>query len=289
MSGNLSIWWSVLCAAALLNLAAWTGSAWLLARRKASLPPEIYRARRRLLWLSAGYVLGCGFRSVLPMVDVPRICLHATLISRIAIGRSVATVAELCFAAQWALVLREAGQAAGSGSAIAVSRALIPLIVLAELSCWSAVLTTNYLLHAVENSLWTLAAVLAGASFAMLLARPGDGQRRPILIAAIVCAAGYIGFMILVDVPMYIARWQADLTAGHVLLPLTEGVREVLERCTVTRDWTAWRQDVPWLTLYFTFGVWVSIALAYLPAFARTSGKPDNPRPSSGQTQIAVP
>ena len=82
--------------------------------------------RRRLLWLSALYVLGCGFRSVLPMIDVPRLCLHDTWVSYIAVGRSVATVAELAFAAQWALLLREAG-------ATRASRAVVPLIVAAEI------------------------------------------------------------------------------------------------------------------------------------------------------------
>ena len=70
-----------------------------------------------MLLLSAVYVLGCGFRSVLPMVDVPRICLHDTWISRIVVGRSIATVAELAFVAQWALLMREAGGGAAGGIA----------------------------------------------------------------------------------------------------------------------------------------------------------------------------
>jgi hypothetical protein len=274
MSGDLLIWWAVLCAAAAFNVAAWVGSAWLLGRRQVALAPGVYRTRRRLLWLSAGYVLGCGFRSILPMVDVPRMCLHDTVLSRIAVGRSVATVAELCFAAQWALVLREAGAAAGSRSALLVARIVVPLIFVAELLSWGAVLTSNYLLHAAENSLWTLAALFAAAAFAVLLARPGDGQRR-VLVAAIVCATAYVTFMALVDVPMYVARWQADLAAGNAPVAIAAGLRDVLQRCTVTRDWGAWRQDVPWLTLYFSVAVWISIALAHLPAFARVSGTPD--------------
>jgi hypothetical protein len=59
----------------------------------------------------------------------------------------------------------------------------------------------------------------------------------------------------------------------------------VLRRCTVTREWAAWRQDVPWLTLYFTVAVWISIALAHLPAFARAG---EAARPES-RPQVAVP
>jgi hypothetical protein len=258
------IWWSALCTATAINVAAWCFSASLLKRRKASLPAEAYRTRRLLLLLSAVYVIGCGFRSVFPVVDVPRICLHDTWVSRIAVGRTVATVAELAFALQWALLLREVATAAGSGLARQISRTLVPMIVLAELFSWSAVLTTNNLLHAIENSIWTLGAVLAAA--VVVSVRPLlDENGRRFAAAALACAAGYVAFMAITDVPMYLARWQADVAAGHQYLQLHTGMHELLERCVVTRDWNAWGQDVPWLSLYFTIAVWISIALAHVP------------------------
>ena len=198
------------------------------------------------------------------MVDVPRICLHDTWISRIVVGRLIATGAELSFTAQWALLLREAGVAAGSGLATSVARILVPIIVVAELFSWFAVLTTNYLLHAAENSLWTLAAVLVVAGFGSVGPHVDEKSRR-FLAAAVAGGASYITFMMFVDVPMYLSRWQADLGAGHKYLSLHEGMREVLELCIVTRSWAAWREDVAWLSLYFTVAVWVSIALAHVP------------------------
>jgi hypothetical protein len=256
-----------------MNIAAWGFSAYLLGRRKNYIPADVYDMRRRLLSLAAIYVLGCGFRSVLPMVDLPRICLHDTWFSRIVVGRSVASVAELCFAAQWALLLRDAG--AGGGLATAMSRAVLPLIVAAELFSWSAALKTNYLLHAVENSLWTLTAALVIAGF--LSAWPHvDARSRRVIAAAAVCGAGYLVFMTTVDVPMYLSRWQAQLAAGQEYLSLRDGMREVLQRCVVTREWAAWRDDVPWLSLYFTIAVWISIALAHVPPVRRTNrrGRP---------------
>lgn len=261
------IWWSALCAATAINVAAWFCSAQLLARRKAALPPDVYATRRLLLALAAIYVAGCGFRSVLPMVDVPRICLHDTWISRIAVGRTVATIAELAFALQWAMLLREVAVTGRGDFALQVSRAIVPMIVLAELCSWYAVLTTNNLLHAVENSLWTLAAVAAAAAIVTAGAFL-DEKGRQFAAAALACAAGYVAFMAITDVPMYLARWQADVASGHEYLPLRDGMREVLRRCVVTRDWDAWGQDVPWLSLYFTIAVWISIALAHVPAMA---------------------
>ena len=230
----------------------------MLGRRRAQLPADVYGTRRRLLWLSAVYVLGCGFRSVLPMIDVPRLCLHDTWVSYIVVGRSVATVAELAFAVQWALLLREAG-------ATRASRAVVPLIVAAEILSWLATLTTNNLFHAAENSLWTLTAALALTFLASRWRLVGDrGQR--VIAAAIACGAAYIAFMVTVDVPMYLARWEPD----QEYLSLGDGMREILERCIVTRDWAKWREDALWLTLYFTVAVWISIALPHLP---RLKGK----------------
>jgi hypothetical protein len=263
VQGSLLAWWLALCAAALVNVLAWAWSARRLARGAARVPAEMLALRRRLLWLSAGYALGCAFRSIFPMVDAPRICLHDTWISRIVVGRTVATAAELCFAFQWALLLREAG----ARTATLAGNLIVPIVALAEIFSWSAVLTSNYLLHAVENSLWALAAVLALTGFLWLRAR-AEGSVARFLEAASVSAAIYLAFIATVDVPMYLSRWRA---AGGVTLPLEQGLRTLLERCVVEHDWGIWREDALWLTLYFTVGVWVSIALAHAPRL-RPSG-----------------
>jgi hypothetical protein len=269
MPSALMIWWSGLCTAAAINIVAWVLAAWQLKRRKARTPVDIHAVRERLLWLAAIYVLGCGFRSVFPMLDVPRICLHDTWISRIIVGRSVATVAELSFAAQLALLLRVASVAAGGGIAAVASRLVVPFILFAELFCWAAVLTANYLMHALENSLWTLMAVLAIAALVSLRFRAAD-QRRRFFGLGIACATGYVVYMGLLDVPMYVSRWHTELAAHHQYLSLSAGFAEILQRCTVMREWSAWRQDVPWLSLYFTVAVWISIALAHAPVGSAT-------------------
>ena len=259
MQGALLAWWLALCAAALVNVLAWAWSARLLARGAAHVPAEVLAWRRTLLWLSAGYVAGCAFRSIFPMVDAPRICLHDTWISRIVVGRTVATAAELCFALQWALLLREAG--VGARTATFAGRLIVPIIAVAEIFSWSAVLTANYLLHAIENSLWVLAGALALAGFISLRTR-AEGRVARFLEAAILSAAGYLAFMVMVDVPMYLSRWRA---AAGATLPIEQGLRTLLERCVVEHDWGTWRGDVLWLTLYFTVAVWISIALAHAP------------------------
>jgi len=247
--------------AALLNVAAWTWSA-----HRLDPPAGVARTRRLLLWLSAVYVLGCAFRSALPMIDVPRFCLHETPLSRIFVGRSVATVAELAFVAQWALLMREAG-------AVRAGRMVIPLIAGAEVLSWVAVLTRNDLFHALENSTWTLVAAFAIAFLASRWRYEGATGRQ-VIIAAAGAAGAYIVFMVAYVVPMYLARWHA----GQETLGFAQGLAEVLRPCIVERDWARWWQDAAWLTPYFTICVWFSLALAHVPDL-RATARPHGPNP----------
>lgn len=262
MPVELTVWNAALCAFAIINVAAWISARRRLQRRAAVLPPKVVATRRAMLGLSAIYVLGCAFRSALPMLDVQRICLHDTLLSRVAVGRGVATIAELAFVAQWALLLREAAEGQDKSIVAQAHRALLPLGVAAEIVSWLGVLTRNNLLHAIENSLWTLGAALVLVALAALL-KGADARRRRMVAVVIVAVAGYLVFMVAVDVPMYLQRWHAS---GATALPLAIGMAEVLRRCVPTPLVAAWREDIPWLTLYFTAGVWLSIALVDAPS-----------------------
>jgi hypothetical protein len=260
----LELWHTVLCAFAVVNVAAWLWAARRLQRRAAHLPEEMLAVRRTVLYLSAVYVAGCAFRSALPMLDVQRICLDDTVLSRIAIGRSVATVAELAFVAQWALLLREAARNESRPLVRRASFALLPLGIAAEAVSWLGILTRNNLLHAVENSLWTLGAVLVLLALVALLAG-AEGRRRRMIAAGIVVIGGYLAFMVTVDLPMYLQRWQAS---GEPALSVAVGLQQVFARCIPTTTLSAWRDDMPWLTLYFSAGVWLSIALVETPLLA---------------------
>jgi hypothetical protein len=264
MSRELVLWNTALCMFAIGNVALWLCAKSRLEQRAAALPPEVFATRKTMLGLSAVYVAGCAFRSAFPMLDVQRFCLLDTVLSRIAVGRGVATIAELAFVAQWALLLREA---AGSEARPLVRRAalaLLPLGVAAEIASWLGVITRDNLLHALENSLWTLGAALV--LVALVALRDGaDGRRRRAIAIGILAVGAYLAFMVTVDVPMYLQRWQAS---GEAALPLAVGLQEVLGRCVPTPAIAAWREDMPWLTLYFSAGVWLSIALVEVPPLA---------------------
>jgi hypothetical protein len=68
-------------------------------------------------------------------------------------------------------------------------------------------------------------------------------------------------FMSLVDVPMYLHRWIADEQLGRHYFSFFEGLRDAATRRVVTREWEPWREEIPWMSLYFSTGVWVSLWL----------------------------
>ncbi len=42
------------------------------------------------------------------------------------------------------------------------------------------------------------------------------------------------------------------------------GLRDVRHRRHATTAWAIWREEVPWMTIYFTIGVWTSLAMVLL-------------------------
>jgi hypothetical protein len=213
-----------------------------------------------MLLLSAAYVFGCAFRSLLPRADVQRICLFDTWLSSVAVGRSVATVAEVCFAAQWTMILLQLGTMSDATTTVYAAWVIVPLILIAECFSWHAVVTTNYLGNAIENSIWAVAFLIAGVGICRLIPE-FDGALRIILVGAVVGIVVYLAFLMTVDVPMYLKRWRADVARGNRGLKPLEGFRDVSTRWIVTYDLSQWRDEIAWMSLYFSAAVWASLGL----------------------------
>jgi len=273
MSQGVVWWWVFLCAVAAINIAAWLLAAANLNRRRADKYAATFEDRRLQLAFSGVYVFGCAFRSVLPVFDIPRLCLVDSWASSVLIGRSIATLAELAFATQWALLLHTNARATGSEAIRRGSLAIVPLIALAEISSWVAVLTTSNLGHVIENSLWGLSAALVVASVITLGPRY-PASHRPVI--AILCVAGslYVGYMFFFDVPMYWARWAADQAAVRSYLSIAEGVVDASVCKYVSFLWEDWRSEILWMSLYFSVGVWVSISLVFAYQFTPAAARP---------------
>jgi hypothetical protein len=273
MSFDIRQWWAALSAVSLINMVAWCIAARALQRMRPSGRNEqtVYGARRTQLLLSLVYVLVCAFRSFLPRADVQRICLVDTPLSSVFIGRTVATVAELCFALQWGLFLQKSGEAERDSVVIVVGRALFPMIIFAEIASWYAVISTNFLGNVIEQSTWTLGGTLIALSYLKLYPQ-ADEQLRQFLRRTSAIVVAFIYFMCTVDIPHYYARWSADELAGKQYLAFADGLRDAATRWVVTYEWSEWTDEVAWMTLYFSVGVWLSIAFSHAPlGAARTA------------------
>jgi hypothetical protein len=251
-SNPVSVWWGFLLVVSSMNVFFWL---------------KLHRYLRRvtlrfefLVFLSAAYVFGCAFRAILPRADVQRICLFDTWLSSVFLGRSVATIAEICFVTQWAIILRHLAGTAESITARNIANAIVPLIVLAECCSWYAVITTSYLGNTLENSLWALTFLLIAVALLLLLDKFA-GTMRLAIAAALLGVLGYVAFMFTVDVPMYFERWQTDLASGKELLGLFSGLYDVSTRWVVTHRIALWSDEIAWMSLYFSVAVWASMAL----------------------------
>lgn len=257
------VWWhALLCAIAALNVVLWSLSAFAVTHAQSVKLAEGAAASHLQLLLCAAYVFGCAFRSVLPVYDIPRVVLVDSRWSSVIIGRSVATIAELCFAAQWALILHHMALLSDSLPVRTVSLVIVPLIVLAEGCSWYAVLTTEQRAHALENSIWGVVAALVVASLLVVEPHRVAGLYLP-MIAWCVGGAAYVAFIFLFDVPAYWSRWRADQANGHQDLSIAQGVIDACRRRIVSHRWEVWKNEILWMSLYFTLGVWSSVSLVY--------------------------
>lgn len=262
MNDATLFWWSFLCSVSALNVLVWVASTHLLQRRSGPLRLGTWSAMHWHVVLSAAYVLGCAYRSIFPVYDVQRLVIVDSCLSSVIVGRSVATLAELCFAAQWALLLQTVAKTCDSPFAVKVSRWIVPMIVVAEICSWYAVLTTSNLGHVLEETLWGLSAAMIVASFLFLWPR-SDRSHRPFLAMASTFGFCYVVYMFEVDVPMYWVRWVIDEGRGHQYLSIAQGLADASDRWVVSHRWTDWESEVVWMSLYFSVAVWLSIGLMH--------------------------
>ena len=141
-SNPVSWWWGLLTLVSGVNIAVW-----FVLYRELPLQPAGAAGGASgigmMLLFCAAYVFGCAFRSFLPRADVQRICLFDTWLSSVMVGRSVATVAEIAFVAQWAIILHQLGTMTGAETTVNAAWVIVPLILIAECLSWYAVLTTK--------------------------------------------------------------------------------------------------------------------------------------------------
>jgi len=294
------LWWACLSLLAVFNIAillrrARTVQTLTFHLNSSSYPPWLRSIRDQQLTMSSLYVWGCAYRSVLPCHHTLRRVLVNSVISSGFVGRCVATIAELGAACQAALLLREIGTATvaggtvssssssayrssrdiyssrhinGGNAAIATSRVIVPMIVIAEISSWYACLTTNYIGSIIEEGIWACCAMLMTICFLnyrhMYVAW---GEQWIFLHRTLILTVMYAVYMTMIDVPNYVRSHLANGVRGATYFSLADGLTSLYR--IEDHDWTwrydDWRYAMIWMTLYFSIACWASIGIVTAP------------------------
>uniref|UniRef100_A0A7S2MEK2 Uncharacterized protein n=1 Tax=Helicotheca tamesis TaxID=374047 RepID=A0A7S2MEK2_9STRA len=262
------IWWTLLVSIAALNISLWLWTYSILSCHngdKANIvDPDPYQ--RYHLILSGVYVFVCAYRSVLPRIDLERYCLFDTWWSSIFLGRSAATIAEISFSAQVSLFLYRLGYIHGHPFAQNLSLVLVPLITIAQIFCWCGVVTSNHLYHAIEESIWAISSAFIGFTLATFSFYHADNSSIFLLgVCGSIASALFFTFMVTVDVPMYLDRFNHGRKIGRVHTSPYHGSYDAWNRRVVTSSWKVWKQETYWLTGYFSSAVWLSLLFVHMP------------------------
>lgn len=249
------LWWKFLCLIAGVNIIAWLSATWM----RSDMQDFSY-------WqpvLSGIYVLVCAFRSFYPRIDLERYCLFDKPLSSVALGRATATIAEICFSMQCALLVYDLGSLLRSSTIITVSYFIVPIIVLAQVFCWRATITLDHFWHGMEELAWVVMIILAGGCFATgYLAL--DGFYQVLMVIGLLGCIGCAYIMLFIDIPMYFSRKKQHVSSGEGYLNVKDGLQDAMSRRVQTSDWNVWKKEVVWITAYFTFGVWLSIGMVMI-------------------------
>lgn len=231
------------------------------------------------------FTLTCAYRAILPRIDVTRVCFFDSPANWIIFGRFFACWAEIGWATQMGLVLRrlaiclqEAGYVAQGvrDNAHRAGVAVIFMACFAECWSWTNLITESDLFSTVEQALWSALFLVTGFGMVFLL-RKWDNDKSPLELPK----RGYMLFAALALMMgieqgyeaggLYFARFLDEQSRGVPFQGFTTGIGKLASCAVVTKDMNDWSGDFPWMTGYFSFGVWSSIWLATAPMPVRPS------------------
>jgi len=162
------IWWYCLSLVSVINILIYLR---IVFSNTKSTINRTYEIKSRIL--SGLYVFVCAFRSFLPRIDIERVCIFDLFLSSAVVGRSLATVAELCFIYQLCILINELAEESSLNDSTYnrikfCSNLIFWLIFLAEILSWIGVLTKFQLFNCGEESLWLISVLIAIVCLAII-------------------------------------------------------------------------------------------------------------------------
>lgn len=228
---------------------------------------------KKITLFAITYALICTVRTTFPKKDLARTCFFDTRLSYPLFGRAIATIAELCFTkllvSIFGKIFNDINKQQNNLSKISskLIKIIFPTIILAQIFSWMGCLTKNNLWNATEESLWTFSflilLVISISTYNNMFLLENTTKNESIktfLLYFIFASVIYIGFMMWVDIPMYLNR-SKKYKHPKKKISLLGYVKDMAQCKKVTKSYNDWKDDMPWLTGYFTFAVWSSILM----------------------------
>ena len=137
----------------------------------------------------------------------------------------------------------------GAETVVNVALVIVPMIIIAECFSWYAVVTTNFLYNAIENSLWAVTFFLTGIALCRLMPEfQGPVRVGPHRRSSASPASSPFSHRRRADVSQPLAGRRRATSSW---LP-REGLHDVATRWVVTHDIAHWKGELTWMSLYFT-------------------------------------
>jgi hypothetical protein len=226
----------------------------------------------RLILLVTIYVFVCAIRSIWPRVDGTGLCIYDDYISTPFVGRCFTTIAEISFSvfivSVTNVILDSLYYMKGVNVISKLNNSMVILITIAQIFCWIGIVSQDPSYNMIEESIWTIFASIILVIYLTLNSRisklpssPKLNKLKSIMPFILIGCVLYILFMILNDVPMYYKRSQELRKNNAPYKNLYDGIEDMKKCKKVTSSFKEWKEDIPWLTFYFTFSVWGAIIM----------------------------
>ena len=224
----------------------------------------------KLIILVTIYVFTCALRSIWPRADGPGLCIHDNYVSTPFVGRCFTTIAEISFSifvvSVTNIILESFKSMNGINVIQKLNNSMVIFISIAQIFCWIGIITQDPSYNVIEESIWTIFGTVMLVIYLTLYSKidilPSTPELKKIKsiipIILIVCTI-YILFMTYTDVPMYFKRAKKQKKNNVQYNSLYDGIQEMKKCKKVTSSYQEWKNDILWLTFYFTFTVWGTI------------------------------
>jgi len=217
--------------------------------------------RESMNMLALPYVFQTTWRCIFISEYPNRRTISDSHLNSVLVARLLAAIGEFCFGVQLVLglqALTTAQQTPGP--------ALLSIVVLDGLGQCCATYGTiagSYFPFVMESIAWT---IMFGIILALTLTSTVASREVTLLISAATAAA--MLYMVVSYCPMCWRQWQEEeraMAKKEVSKPLRSKAWEALTLRVPTEDWSVWKHEVGWQSLYFSVGTWASLCLMSIP------------------------